>query len=164
MNCDIKWNDFELRPKVDSVINRLKRNACIGSKNWIWKQQLNAMFLKTSKQTCSISCFLLAIKNKFSCGPPDWTNSHFLYRFLDGKNTILWQNWKIVKMALLNLCMNFKKKFCQKHSFEALWKWQQEKIFTTCPRVRQIQDLCRNCTERGFSKKGLARIKSFFLF
>ena len=72
MNCDI--NDFELRPKVDSVINRLKRNACIGSKNWIWKQQLNVMFLKTSKQTCSISCFLLAIKNMFSCDPPDWTN------------------------------------------------------------------------------------------
>ena len=33
---------------------------------------------------------------------------------------------------------NLKFFFGQKHSFEALWKWQLEKIFITCPRVRQI--------------------------
>ena len=60
-----------------------------------------------------------------------------------------WQNWKIAKMALLNLSVKFKNFFGQKHSFEALWKWQQEKIFTTCPRVRQIQDLCRKKYKKG---------------
>ena len=35
-----------------------------------------------------------------------------------------WQKWKIAKMALLNPCMKFKNFFGQKHSFEALWKWQ----------------------------------------
>ena len=33
--------------------------------------------------------------------------------------------------------------FYQKYSFEALWKCHWGKIFITCPRVRQIQDLCR---------------------
>ena len=47
MNCDI--NDFELRSKVDSVINRLKANACIGSKNLMWKQQLNATLFAVSQ-------------------------------------------------------------------------------------------------------------------
>ena len=47
MNCDI--NDFELRSKVDSVINRLKANACIGSKNLMWKQQLNATLFVVSQ-------------------------------------------------------------------------------------------------------------------
>ena len=51
--------------------------------------------------------------------------------------------------SVLNPCMKFKKILGQKHSFEALWKWQQEKIFTTCPRVRQIQDLCRKKYKKG---------------
>ena len=66
-----------------------------------------------------------------------------------GSKVPFWQKWKIAKMALLNPCMKFKKFFGQKHSFEALWKWQQEKIFTTCPRVRQIQDLCRKKYTKG---------------
>ena len=44
-----------------------------------------------------------------------------------GLKVPFWQNWKIAKMALLNLCMKFEIFFGQKHSFEALWKWQQEK-------------------------------------
>ena len=52
-------------------------------------------------------------------------------------------------MALLNPCMKFKKFFGQKHSFEALWKWRQENFFVTCPRVCQIQDLCRKKYKKG---------------
>ena len=35
---------------------------------------------------------------------------------------IFWCISKFAKMALLNPCMKFKKKICQKDSFEALWK------------------------------------------
>ena len=38
------------------------------------------------------------------------------------------------------------------------------KILITCPRVRQIQDLCRKKYKKGFSKKGLAKIEFFLLF
>ena len=48
-----------------------------------------------------------------------------------------------------NRCMKFEFFFGQKHSFEALWKWQIETIFTTCPRVHQIQDLCRKKCKKG---------------
>ena len=41
-----------------------------------------------------------------------------------GSKVPFWQNWKIAKMALLNLGMKFKNFFDQKHSFKALWKWQ----------------------------------------
>jgi hypothetical protein len=37
-----------------------------------------------------------------------------------GSKVPFWQNGKIAKMALLNPCMKFKKKFGQKTSFEAL--------------------------------------------
>jgi hypothetical protein len=60
-----------------------------------------------------------------------------------------WKNWKIAKMALLNRCMKFKIFFDQKYSFEALRKYHLEKIFITCPRVRQIQDLCRKKYKMG---------------
>ena len=60
-----------------------------------------------------------------------------------GSKVPFWKNWKIAKMALLNKCMKFKIFFDQKYSFEALWKCHLEKIFITCPRNRQIQDLCR---------------------
>ena len=56
---------------------------------------------------------------------------------------------QIAKMAVLNLGMKFKKNFDQKHCFKALWKWQEEIFFTTCPRVRQIQDLCRKKYKKG---------------
>ena len=66
-----------------------------------------------------------------------------------GSKVPFWKNWKIAKMALLNRCMKFKFFFDQKYSFEALWKCQWEKIFITCPRVRQIQDLCRKKYKKG---------------
>ena len=40
-----------------------------------------------------------------------------------GSKVPFWQNGKIAKMALLNLCMKFEIFFGQKYSFEALWKW-----------------------------------------
>ena len=58
-------------------------------------------------------------------------------------------SWLIFIRALLNLCLKFKKNFGQKHSFEELWKWQQEKMFTSCPRVCQIQDLGRKKYKKG---------------
>ena len=41
-----------------------------------------------------------------------------------GSKVPFWQFFNFAKMALLNLCMKFKNFFGQKHSFEALWKWQ----------------------------------------
>ena len=52
-----------------------------------------------------------------------------------------WQFFHFAKMALLNPCMKFKIFFCQKTSFEALWKCHLLKLFVICSRVRQIQDL-----------------------
>ena len=60
-----------------------------------------------------------------------------------------WQFFNYAKVALLNPCMKFENFFDQKHSFEVLWKWQLEKIFITCPRVCQIQDLCRKKYKKG---------------
>ena len=48
-----------------------------------------------------------------------------------------------------HFCMKFKKNFGQKHSFEALWKWWYKFFFVTCPRVCQIQDLCRKKYKKG---------------
>ena len=58
-----------------------------------------------------------------------------------GSKVPFWQFFHFAKMALLNPCMKFKKKFGQKTSFEALWKCHLQKIFITFCRVRQIQDL-----------------------
>ena len=41
-----------------------------------------------------------------------------------GSKVPFWQFFNFAKMALLNPCMIFEIFFCQKHSFEALWKWQ----------------------------------------
>ena len=64
-------------------------------------------------------------------------------------------------MALLNPCMKFKNFFCQKTSFEALWKCHLQKIFITFSRVRQIQDLGQSKYKlRLFSKRthGISKI------
>ena len=52
-----------------------------------------------------------------------------------------WQFFNAGKMALLNPCMEFKNFFGRKAFFEGLWRWHLQKIFLTCPRVQQIQDL-----------------------
>ena len=44
-------------------------------------------------------------------------------------------------MALLNPCRKFKKSFDWKNSFEALWRCLLQKLFLTCLRVHQIQNL-----------------------
>ena len=44
-------------------------------------------------------------------------------------------------MVLLNQCMELKKVFNKKLSFQALWKCHLVKIFLAWPSVRQIQDL-----------------------
>ena len=59
-----------------------------------------------------------------------------------GSKVPFWQNGKIAKMALLNPCMKFEFFFGKKTSFEALWMCHLLKVSITCPRVRQIQDLC----------------------
>ena len=41
-----------------------------------------------------------------------------------GSKVPFWQFFNFAKMALLNLCMKFKKIFGQNHSFDALWKWE----------------------------------------
>jgi len=43
-------------------------------------------------------------------------------------------------------------------------KMATRKFFITCPRVRQIQDLCRKKYKRVFSKKALTGIGKLFLF
>ena len=58
-----------------------------------------------------------------------------------GSKVPFWQFFNSGKMALLNPCMEFKKKICRKTSFEGLWRWHLEKIFLTCPRVSQFQNL-----------------------
>ena len=84
-------------------------------------------------------------------------NSHegFLRKF---SNFLL--GFKLSNVALLNLCMKFEFFFDQKHSFEAFWKLQQEKISITCTRVHQIQDLCSK--KLDFLKKP-SRELNFFL-
>ena len=65
-------------------------------------------------------------------------------------------------MALLNPSMKFKKNFGQKSSFQALWKYHFQKIFS---RVCQIQDLGRSRYKlRLFFKKDSRDLKkSFYL-
>ena len=69
-------------------------------------------------------------------------------------------------MALLNLCMKFKKFFDQKHSIEALRKWQQEKYSQLVQGSAKSKIYAGKSTKRGFFKKALARIekKSCFRF
>ena len=67
-------------------------------------------------------------------------------------------------MALLNLCMKFKNFFGQKHSIEALRKWQQEKYSQLVQGSAKSRIYAGKSTKRGFSKKGLTRIKKKFLF
>ena len=62
-----------------------------------------------------------------------------------GSKVPFWNNW--------NPWMKFEKKFGQKHSLEALRKWQYKKISMTCPRVCQIQDLCRKKYKKGIFYK-----------
>ena len=66
-----------------------------------------------------------------------------------GSKVPFWQFFIFSEMALLNRYMKFEIFFGQKYSFEALWKCHLEKIFITCPRVRQIQDLCRKKYKKG---------------
>ena len=66
-----------------------------------------------------------------------------------GRHKPNWQKWKIAKMALLNLCIKSEIFFGHKRSFQALWKWQWEKISIKCPRVSQIQDLRRKKYKKG---------------
>ena len=78
-----------------------------------------------------------------------------------GSKVPFWQFFNSGKMALLNLCMKFKNSFGQKTSFEALWKCHIQKIFITCSRVRQIQDLGQSKYKlRLFSKRthGISKI------
>ena len=83
----------------------------------------------------------------YSRKPGDY-NGTIIFEIDIMKNSF-WRNWKIAKMALMNPCMKFEIFFDQNHSFEALWKWQLGKIFITCPRVRQIQDLCKKKCKKG---------------
>ena len=78
-----------------------------------------------------------------------------------GSKVPFWQFLHFAKMALLNPCMKFKKIFGQKTSFEALWKCHIQKIFITCSRVHQIQDLGQSKYKlRLFSKRthGISKI------
>ena len=63
-----------------------------------------------------VAIFLMLQKNAFG--------QKKIWISCTGSKVPFWQNWKIAKMALLNLCMKFKIFFDQKHSFEALWKWE----------------------------------------
>ena len=56
-------------------------------------------------------------------------------------------------MALLNLCMKFKKFFGQKHSIEALRKWQQEKYSQLVQGSAKSRIYAGKSTKRGFSLK-----------
>ena len=53
-----------------------------------------------------------------------------------GSKVPFWQNGKITKWHFWNCAF-----FGQKTSFEALWKCNFQKIFITCSRICQIQDL-----------------------
>ena len=67
-------------------------------------------------------------------------------------------------MALLNLCMKFKKIFGQKHSIEALRKWQQEKYSQLVQGSAKSRIYAGKSAKRGFSKKAITRIEFFLLF
>ena len=86
---------------------------------------------------------------------------NFFWISCTGSKMPFWQFFHSAKMALLNPCMKFKKKFDQKPSYEALWKCHIQKIFVTCSRVRQIQDLGQSKYKlRLFSKRthGISKI------
>ena len=112
----------------------------------LWKNFVIAIFIMLQKNVFGKKKFECHARNqKCHFGKieklPKW---HFWTWAWNSK-----KNLNFAKMALLNLGMTFENFFGQNHSFEALWKWQQEKIFTTCPRVRQIQDLCRKKYKKG---------------
>ena len=50
-----------------------------------------------------------------------------------------------------NLCMKFEIFFGQKHSFEALWKWQQEKYSQLVQGSAKSRIYAEKSTKRGFS-------------
>ena len=107
-------------------------------KSWIW-QTLGHVTKKKN-----IAIFIMLQKNAF--GQKNFWIS------CKGSKVPYWQKWKVAKMALLNPCMKFKFFFCQKTSFEALWKCHVQKI--TFSRVQQIQDLGQSKYKlRPFSKR-----------
>ena len=79
-----------------------------------------------------------------------------------GSKVPFWQNWKIAKMALLNLCMKFKFFFWPKAFFWSIMKMGIRKNIHNLSAKSRIY--AGKSTKRGFSKKGLARITFFFLF
>ena len=96
-------------------------------KSWIWR---------TLEQVMNIFCiwhFHNASKELF------WQKKNWIS--CPGSKVPFWQFFHSAKMALLNPCMKLKFFFGQMTSFEALWKCHMQKIFITCSRVHQIQDL-----------------------
>ena len=82
-------------------------------KSWIWRT------LGHDTKKILIAIFIMLQKNIF--GQKNFWIS------CTGSKVPFWQFFNFAKMALLNLCMKFKIFFGWKHSFEALWKWEQEK-------------------------------------
>ena len=67
-------------------------------------------------------------------------------------------------MALLNLCMKFKRFFGQKYSFEALRKCHLEKNIHNMPQGPPNPGFMQEkSTKRGFSKTAIMRIEFFLL-
>ena len=74
-----------------------------GPWDMLWKIFLIAIFIMLQKNTFGQKNFWI------SC---------------TGSKVPFWQFFNFAKMALLNLCMKFKKFFGQNNYFDALWKWE----------------------------------------
>ena len=101
-------------------------------KSWIWR---------TLEKVLNILCkwhFHNASKEVF------WPQ-----KFLNFIHGFILAEWKYCQNGTFEPVHEIQIFFGQKHSFEALWKCQLKTFFISCPRVRQIQDLCRKKYKKG---------------
>ena len=78
-----------------------------------------------------------------------------------GSKVPFWQNWKIAKMALLNLCMKFKIFLAKSILLKHYENGNKKKYSQLVPGSAKSRIYSGKSTKRGFSKKGLTRIIFF---
>ena len=72
------------------------------------------------------------------------------------------KKWKIAKMALLNPCMKVESLLGQKHSFEAIWKWQLKNVHNMSQGLPNPWFMQEKVQKGDFLKKPSRELKIYF--
>ena len=95
----------------------------------------------------------------------EWFWPKKISNFMHGFKSAILAIFQFCKMALLILCMKFKKFFGQNRSFEALRKWQQEKNIHNLSQGPPNPGLMQEKVLKGdFLKKDSRELKFFSCF